>query len=389
MLCLPKWRKSSFLPQAADHLRISTPPLSTTFSPPRNTTMTPFLDDALLPLNDLLSARIWLVGAAPTVADVALFATVHEALSGLTTPQRAACPHILRWATLCQAEFNRAGILPAISFPSDPVQLPDLSALMREVATSQSQKDSTKKDKDAQKGDGKKEKGSKKDNNAKAGDDQKTDSKKREKAAPAGPSGEAHQEKNKNVKEKEKDSQKEKKKEPAATGATGKAGPSMSQLDIRVGTILECGPHPDAESLYVEQIDLGEPSGPRTVVSGLRKFVPVAEMQNRRVCVVINLKPAKMRGVESSGLVLCASNASHEKVSPIYPPAGAANGDRITVEGEEGDPEGIINESKKKVFATVSDEFNTDDKGVPMYRGKPFRVGDGICSGDIPHASVK
>jgi tRNA-binding EMAP/Myf-like protein len=48
-------------------------------------------------------------------------------------------------------------------------------------------------------------------------------------------------------------------------------------------------------------------SSPRTVVSGLVNYVPVEEMQGRMVVVLCNLKPAKMRGVESNGMVLCAS----------------------------------------------------------------------------------
>jgi len=46
---------------------------------------------------------------------------------------------------------------------------------------------------------------------------------------------------------------------------------------------------------------------PRTIVSGLVNYVPINEMQDRLVIVLCNLKPAKMRGVESSGMVLCAS----------------------------------------------------------------------------------
>lgn len=46
---------------------------------------------------------------------------------------------------------------------------------------------------------------------------------------------------------------------------------------------------------------------PRTIVSGLVKFVSINEMQDRLVVVLCNLKPAKMRGIESSGMVLCAS----------------------------------------------------------------------------------
>lgn len=79
-----------------------------------------------------------------------------------------------------------------------------------------------------------------------------------------------------------------------------------SRLDIRVGKIVEVSRHPDADALYVEKIDLGEET-PRTIVSGLVNFIPIEEMKDRMVVVLCNLKAAKMRGVESQGMVLCAS----------------------------------------------------------------------------------
>ena len=54
---------------------------------------------------------------------------------------------------------------------------------------------------------------------------------------------------------------------PAAAAPAGDA--DVTKLDIRVGKILSVESHPDADSLYIEQIDLGEPEGPRTIVSGL------------------------------------------------------------------------------------------------------------------------
>lgn len=48
----------------------------------------------------------------------------------------------------------------------------------------------------------------------------------------------------------------------------------MSRLDLRVGLIRRAWKHPDADSLYVEEMDLGEEGGPRTVVSGLVKHIP-------------------------------------------------------------------------------------------------------------------
>ena len=66
-------------------------------------------------------------------------------------------------------------------------------------------------------------------------------------------------------------------------GAGGAAAEEVvpSRLDIRIGKIVEVTRHPEAESLYVEKIDLGEASGPRTIVSGLVDFVPIEDMQDR------------------------------------------------------------------------------------------------------------
>lgn len=52
----------------------------------------------------------------------------------------------------------------------------------------------------------------------------------------------------------------------------------VARLDIRVGLITKVQKHPDADSLYVEEIDVGE-SAPRTVVSGLVKHIPIEELQ--------------------------------------------------------------------------------------------------------------
>ncbi|NXU64443.1 AIMP1 protein, partial [Horornis vulcanius] len=87
----------------------------------------------------------------------------------------------------------------------------------------------------------------------------------------------------------------------------------------------------DAKPVDVSRLDL--PS-PRTVVSGLVKHVPLDKMQNRMAVLLCNLKPAKMRGVVSQAMVMCAS--SPEKVEILAPPPGAVPGDRITFEGFPG-----------------------------------------------------
>lgn len=73
--------------------------------------------------------------------------------------------------------------------------------------------------------------------------------------------------------------------------------------------------HPDADSLYVEQIDLGE-GAHRTVVSGLVGKVNLEEMVGAKLVCVCNLKPANMRGVRSEAMVLAATSAEG-KVSSL------------------------------------------------------------------------
>lgn len=66
------------------------------------------------------------------------------------------------------------------------------------------------------------------------------------------------------------------KKQPAASQSDAKV--DVSRLDLRVGCIIKAEKHPDADSLYVEQVDVGEAS-PRTVVSGLVKHIPLEQVE--------------------------------------------------------------------------------------------------------------
>lgn len=149
-------------------------------------------------------------------------------------------------------------------------------------------------------------------------------------------------------------------------GATDEIVPS--RLDIRVGKIVEVEKHPEADSLYVEKIDVGE-GVPRTIVSGLVNFVPIEEMRNRDVVVLCNLKPAKMRGVESCGMVLCASVDEPRAVEPLAAPPGSAPGERVFVEGyENGTADEVLN-PKKKVWEKLSADLKTSSNCEAQWQG--------------------
>ncbi|CAK1581013.1 unnamed protein product [Parnassius mnemosyne] len=158
-----------------------------------------------------------------------------------------------------------------------------------------------------------------------------------------------------------------------------------AKLDIRVGRIVEVTRHPDADSLYVEKIDVGEEE-PRVVVSGLVNYVPIECMQNREVVVLCNLKPAKMRGIESKGMVLCASIDEPKQVEPLLPPIGSKPGERIVVETYEiGEPDDVLN-PKKKVWEKLQADLKTSTELVAVWQGNKL-IGK-ICGNAVTTASL-
>uniref|UniRef100_A0A8W4FCS5 Aminoacyl tRNA synthetase complex interacting multifunctional protein 1 n=1 Tax=Sus scrofa TaxID=9823 RepID=A0A8W4FCS5_PIG len=170
--------------------------------------------------------------------------------------------------------------------------------------------------------------------------------------------------------------EKKEKKQQSVAGSADSKPVDVSRLDLRIGCITTARKHPDADSLYVEEVDVGE-TAPRTVVSGLVNHVPLEQMQNRMVILLCNLKPAKMRGVVSQAMVMCAS--SPEKVEILAPPHGSVPGDRVTFDAFPGEPDKELN-PKKKIWEQIQPDLYTNDDCVATYKGAPFEVkGKGVC----------
>jgi methionyl-tRNA synthetase len=86
-------------------------------------------------------------------------------------------------------------------------------------------------------------------------------------------------------------------------------------LELRVGTVKTAEPHPNADRLLVLHVDLGTEE--RQIVAGIRAHYDPAALVGRQVVVVANLEPAKLRGVESQGMVLAAADG--ERVVLVRP----------------------------------------------------------------------
>jgi methionyl-tRNA synthetase len=85
-----------------------------------------------------------------------------------------------------------------------------------------------------------------------------------------------------------------------------------AKLDIRIAQIVEVADHPDADRIFVLKVNDGE--GVRTVCSGLKDDYQASDLQDRFVVLLANLKAAKIRGIESHGMLLAADGANEEAI---------------------------------------------------------------------------
>lgn len=80
----------------------------------------------------------------------------------------------------------------------------------------------------------------------------------------------------------------------------------FGKVDLKVGEVVECKKHPKADKLLVLQVKIGRET--RQIVSGIAKYYKPEELVGKKVIVVANLKPVKLRGEESCGMILAAES---------------------------------------------------------------------------------
>ncbi len=155
------------------------------------------------------------------------------------------------------------------------------------------------------------------------------------------------------------------------------------RVDLRVGLILSAKQHPDADNLYVEQVDCGDPTGPRTIISGLAKHIPLESMVGRRVVVVCNLKPAKMRGIVSEGMLLAAASGPEgsETVELVTAPDKALAGESIRIAGYGAPRPDAQLKSKSALDAwkRVTAKLVTDRSCMATFALQPLLTSAGPC----------
>ncbi|KAL7548840.1 hypothetical protein ACHAWF_012101 [Thalassiosira exigua] len=151
------------------------------------------------------------------------------------------------------------------------------------------------------------------------------------------------------------------------------------RVALRAGTIVEVGPHPEADSLILLKLDCGDtneagdPEEPRTVVAGLAGKIPFEELMNRKVVCITNLKPAKMRGIESTAMLLAASNGEEgddEIVQLLDVPASVPNGELLLFENmQPGEPDTMLkSKGALKVWDRIKSKLRVNEQGEATYQ---------------------
>ncbi|KAJ1672394.1 hypothetical protein IWW47_000616 [Coemansia sp. RSA 2052] len=148
-------------------------------------------------------------------------------------------------------------------------------------------------------------------------------------------------------------------------------------VSLRVGRIDGVERHPEADKLYVLSVDVGERSSDlpeaiqrRTIVSGLVQYYSPGQLLGRHVVVFANLKPRKLRGIMSHGMLLAASSLEREgsvAVEILEAPASSSPGDRIRASPTLDTTEKPLVKKQKQVDLFIGGLAL--DAGIASYNG--------------------
>lgn len=159
----------------------------------------------------------------------------------------------------------------------------------------------------------------------------------------------------------------------------------VTRLEIRVGFIIKAWNHPDADTLYCEEIDIGEPQ-PRKIASGLREHISRENFEGQKVLVLCNMKEKKLRGFPSHGMILCGKKdlpEGREKIELVRPMKDAKIGERVLFDGLSGEPDLVMNtKTGKDPFTAVQAGFHVDNNGIAYYKEHKFSTSAGDCTCD-------
>jgi methionyl-tRNA synthetase len=124
----------------------------------------------------------------------------------------------------------------------------------------------------------------------------------------------------------QKDSSAEQKTQPQPEGVAQIGIDEFARVDLRIAKVIACEKIPKADKLLLLQVQMGQET--RQIVSGIAKWYAPEDLVGKNVVVVANLKPAKLRGIESCGMILAAEGGPDD-VRVIFAEEDISSGSKV------------------------------------------------------------
>ncbi|UCH71866.1 MAG: class I tRNA ligase family protein, partial [Thermoplasmatales archaeon] len=144
----------------------------------------------------------------------------------------------------------------------------------------------------------------------------------------------------------------------------------FSKIDLRVAKVLAVKDHPEADKLYMINLDLGD-LGKRVIVAGMKPYYTKEELKGKNIVIVANLKPANIRGIRSDGMLLAAEDDAG--VVSLLSPGDADPGSEVVVDGIQKQPGQVVEfDDFKKISMTINEnrEAIYNNKNLTGEKGK-------------------
>lgn len=155
----------------------------------------------------------------------------------------------------------------------------------------------------------------------------------------------------------------------------------FNKAHLQVGCVVSVDDHPVADKLYVCKVEVAK-GEVRQVVAGLRKFLPSSKLLGKKVCLLLNLKPAKLAGQLSEAMIL-AGEVSNGSESPnvriLEPPQDASVGDRIYLE-DSSPSSNPVKQLSSKIWEKIASRLSVDG-GVANFNKRSMVTSSGLVMG--------
>ncbi len=102
------------------------------------------------------------------------------------------------------------------------------------------------------------------------------------------------------------------------------------KIDLRVAEIIKVEEIEGADKLYKLSVDVGSEIGERILCAGIKQYYSKEELEGKKIIIIVNLAPRKLRGIESQGMLLASVNKKEDKVVLISPEKDIEVGSKVS-----------------------------------------------------------